>query len=80
MYIDGKEVAKELKALRARSGYSGEEVASKIGIHANSLYKYEKDASRLSMDIFEKLLRVYNVDEVMFFSNVHKFINNNSQK
>lgn len=77
MYVDGKEIGKELKALRARSGLSGEDVAEKVGVHINSLYKYERDASKLNLDVFEKLLRVYNVDEVMFFRTVREFSNQN---
>ena len=42
MFISGKSVADELRTLRDRKNLTAEEVSKTIGIHPNTLYKYEK--------------------------------------
>lgn len=73
MYIDGITIGRELKSIRVRNGLSGEDVARKIGVHINSLYKYERDASKMNISTFEKLLRAYNIDEITFFKTIREY-------
>jgi transcriptional regulator with XRE-family HTH domain len=54
MKIDGKIVGSELRSLRMKKRLSAEDVCDNVGIHVNSLYKYEKDASLLKFETLEK--------------------------
>lgn len=67
MKIDGKLVAKELKSLRIKNGYTIEDICKNIGINRTTAYKYERDASDMKWKIFEKMLKFYNIDETIFF-------------
>lgn len=73
MYIDGKLVAEELKSIRTRKGLSIKQVSEDIGIHFNSLSKYEKNADDMQLNILEKLLAYYNIDELIFFKVIREY-------
>ena len=70
MKIDGKTVANELRSLRAKKRVSADDICEKVGIHSNSLYRYENDASLLRMDILMKILDYYDTDVYIFFKNI----------
>lgn len=63
-------IAKELKIIRIRNNLELEEVAQKIGINRETLRRYEKESSGLSVERLEELLNFYNVDKAIFFENV----------
>ena len=73
MHIDSKLVAEELRSIRAKKKKTIEEVSNSIGIHFNTLSKYEKDASTMPLDTFEKLLNYYGIDEIIFFKIIREY-------
>lgn len=56
-----------LRALRANYDLSSSEVAKAIGIHHQTLLKYEKDSTKIPMDLLDKLANYYNVDKNFIF-------------
>lgn len=76
MNIDSKSVANELAGLRAKQHKTLKEAAEGIGIHHNTLANYEKDASKMSLDLLEKILKFYEVDELIFFRNIREYNHN----
>lgn len=76
MYLDGVLIAKELKALREKRNKTSQEASDDLGIHLNTLYKYEKDASGMSLELLEKALKYYNVDELIFFKVIREYNHN----
>jgi transcriptional regulator with XRE-family HTH domain len=73
MNIDCLLVAQELKSLRSKCNKSLEEVSNSIGIHLNTLSKYEKNASDMNLGLLEKLLEYYEVDELIFFKVIREY-------
>lgn len=63
-----------LEAARKNAGYTQKEVADKIGIHNQTVSKYENDSSKIPFDLMEKLCNLYGVtkDEVFFGKKVRK--------
>lgn len=51
-----------LKAARVNAGYTQKQVANIIGINYQTLGKYEKDSSNISLKILNELITLYNVD------------------
>lgn len=50
-----------LKALRVNYGLTAEEVSRKISIHHQTLLKYEKNSSKIPMDLLSRLATLYGV-------------------
>ena len=73
MYIDGKLVGEEIKSLRTKKGLTIEKVSSDLGIHFNTLSKYEKDASDMQLSMLEKILDYYSIDELIFFKVIREY-------
>lgn len=67
MKIDGKIVGMELRALRVKNGLSAEEVCKNLDIDTSTLYKFERDASKIRLGILEQLLNFYGIDTFIFF-------------
>lgn len=63
-------IARELKAIRVRENLRMEDVASNVGIALETLRRYEKDASKITVGFLTKLLEFYHVDDYYFFTNV----------
>ena len=63
MYLDPKLIAKELKSLRTKN----------LGVHFNTLSKYEKDATDMKLSLFGKLLKYYGIDELIFFKVIREY-------
>lgn len=76
MYLDGVLIAKELRALREKRNKSSIEASNDLGIHLNTLYKYEKDASTMSLELLEKALKYYDMDELIFFKIIREYNHN----
>nr|DAX96761.1 MAG TPA: Helix-turn-helix XRE-family like protein [Caudoviricetes sp.] len=51
-----------LRAIRTNYSLTAKEVAEKIGIHQQTLLKYEHDSSKIPMDLLTKLADFYKVD------------------
>jgi transcriptional regulator with XRE-family HTH domain len=73
MNIDCKLIGKELKSLRIKQNKSKEKASEDLGIHFNTLNKYEKDASDMSLKLLEKTLDYYGIDELIFFKMIREY-------
>lgn len=76
MYIDGKLIAEEIKSLRTKKNLTIEKASNDLGMHFNTLSKYEKDASDMQLGTLEKILNYYNVDELIFFKVIREYNHN----
>lgn len=76
MYINGKLVGEELKSLRVKKNLSLEQVSQELSIHFNTLSKYEKDASDMQLGTLEKILNLYQIDELIFFKIIREYNHN----
>ncbi|HER0935494.1 MULTISPECIES: helix-turn-helix domain-containing protein [Streptococcus] len=56
-----------LRALRVNNNLSAKEAAKKIGIHHQTLLKYEHDSSRIPLDLLHKLANLYQIDPNFIF-------------
>ncbi len=56
-----------LRALRVNIGLTAKEVADVVGVHQQTLLKYENDSSRIRTDLLAKLAEFYNVDQDNIF-------------
>lgn len=77
MHLNSKLIAEELKSLRIKKNKTVEEASNDLGIHFNTLSKYEKDASDMQLGMFEKILSYYNVDELIFFKVIREYNHSN---
>lgn len=66
-----------LRALRINYSLSAKEVADKLGIHQQTLLKYEHDSSKIPMDLLDKLARLYNVEKDFIFLGKKYELNHN---
>lgn len=76
--IDGRLIGNELRLLRNKVQKTAEEVSSDMNIHQNTLYKYERDATDLPLGLFQKMLKYYDINEIIFFNNIRDY--NHSKK
>lgn len=58
-----------LKKLRERDGFSQEELADKLGVSRQTIYKYESGENKLSLDSVEKLSKIFDVDYACLIDN-----------
>lgn len=73
MYLDSISIGQELKSLRNKKNKSIEEVSNDLGIHFNTLSKYEKDAHDMQLGMLEKMLAYYGIDELIFFKVIREY-------
>lgn len=52
-----------LKALRVNAGLTAKEVADMIGIHQQTLLKYERDSMDIRVDLLAQLAELYRVNQ-----------------
>lgn len=76
MYLNSVMIGRELKSLRDRRDKSIEEVSSDLGIHYNTLSKYEKDAKDMQLGMLAKILDYYGIDELIFFKFIREYNHN----
>lgn len=50
-----------LKAARVNAGLTSKEAAEAVGVHYQTLTKYEKDSSDISFSLLEELSNLYQV-------------------
>lgn len=73
MEFDGKKIGMELRALRVKNKISVDEICEKLDIHECTLYKCERDASRIRLGTLEKLLKFYGINTFIFFELVSEY-------
>ncbi|HEM5467698.1 helix-turn-helix transcriptional regulator [Streptococcus suis] len=52
-----------LKALRVNTGLTAKEVADIVGIHQQTLLKYERDSMDIRVDLLAQLAELYRVNQ-----------------
>lgn len=50
-----------LRALRVNNGYTLETASDLLGISVDTLSKYERGKSKISIDVINKILQLYHV-------------------
>lgn len=66
-----------LRAARVNCGYSQQEAAKLLGIHYQTLSKWENDSSDMPMSAISKASDVYHISaNNIFFGNENEFIRN----
>lgn len=70
-------IGKELEIIRLRCNKSIRDVASDLNLNQETIRRYEKNASGLSVSRLNELLKYYNVDITIFFSNIREYNHNN---
>ena len=63
-------IGRELKVVRIRNNLKIEDVAKNLNINRETLRRYEKNSSGLSVERLEELLNFYKIDKRIFFENV----------
>ncbi len=66
-----KIISAKLKGLRAEKGFSLEEMAEKIGVHRETLRKYENNPSAIEIGMLLKMLNIYDVETTYFFELIY---------
>ena len=66
-----KIISAKLKGLRAEKGFSLEEMAEKIGVHRETLRKYENNPSTIEIGMLLKMLNIYDVETTYFFELIY---------
>ena len=64
-------ISDELRSIRAKKNLSIEEVALKSGINKDTISRYERNSVSMNLDILEKLLKFYEIDFNIFFTNIY---------
>ncbi|HEL1773278.1 TPA: helix-turn-helix transcriptional regulator [Streptococcus suis] len=52
-----------LKALRVNAGLTAKEVADMVGVHQQTLLKYERDSMDIRVDLLAQLAELYRVNQ-----------------
>lgn len=64
-----------LEAARTNAGYKRKEAARLLGVHYDTLYKYERDSSKVSFSLIEQVEELYKVNrKYIFFGDKFEFI------
>lgn len=63
-------VAKELKAIRVKKDLSIEDIAKINNVSTETIRRYEKGETNITIEFLEKMLTIYNVDISIFFRNI----------
>ena len=71
--MNGFLIAEELKSLRIKKNKTIAEVSNDLGIHYNTLSKYEKDSTDMKLGLLINLLDYYNVDAILFFKIIREY-------
>ena len=64
-------ISKKLKGLRAENSYSLDDVANRIGLHRETVRRYENNPYIMSIDILLKILELYQVNVNVFFEEIY---------
>lgn len=64
-----------LKAARVNAGLSAVNVAELVGVHHQTIHKYEKDSSNIPFSLLDKLCNIYQIpSENIFLGNKYDLI------
>ncbi|WP_373807948.1 helix-turn-helix transcriptional regulator [Jeotgalibaca porci] len=64
-----------LKAARINAGLNSKEAAELAGVHHQTLSKYEKDSSDISVSLLDKLCDIYQIpQDNIFLGNQYELI------
>lgn len=66
-----------LRALRVNYNLTAEEVAKKLGIHQQTLLKYENDSSKIPVSLLNDLANFYEVEIDFIFLGKKYDLNHN---
>ena len=66
-----KNISAKLKGLRAEKGFSLEEMAENIGVHRETLRKYENNTSSIEIGTLLKMLNIYDIETTYFFELIY---------
>ena len=66
-----KKISAKLKGLRAEKGFSLEEMAEKIGVHRETLRKYENNPLIIEIGILLNMLNIYDIETTYFFDLIY---------
>lgn len=70
-----------LKSARVNSGLSSKKAAELLGIHFQTLLKYEKDSTDISISLLEKMCILYQIPEdYIFLGKEYELIRNLEKK
>ena len=75
-----KNISAKLKGLRAEKGFSLEEMAEKIGVHRETLRKYENNPSSIEIGTLLKMLNIYDIETTYFFELIYGKMPNVKEK
>ena len=71
-------ISEELRSIRAAKKISIENVAIKSNVNKDTISRYENNSVSMQIDTLEKLLKFYEIDFDIFFTNIyakkHKYI------
>jgi DNA-binding XRE family transcriptional regulator len=66
-FVDGKQIANNIKAERNRADIVIEDVCKELNISRPTYISYEKDASNVKTSTLIELAKMFNCDINMFF-------------
>lgn len=75
-----KDIAIELRSLRAKKKISLEQLSKYVNIGKDTLCRYESEKYSIPFENLEKILNFYNINLVIFFTNVYDSLKNKNNK
>ena len=66
-----KLISIKLKTLRIENKMSLEDVSKKIGLHRETIRRYENNSACISIDNLLLLLNIYHIDASIFFEQLY---------
>lgn len=73
-------ISDELRSIRAGKKISIEKVAEESKVNKDTISRYENNLVSMQIDILEKLLKFYEVDFDIFFTNIYAKKHKNIKK
>ena len=73
MKIDTKIISQELKVLRTKNNVTQKELADFLGVHQNTIRKYETDSEDMNLSLLHKWLSKFGIDEIIFFTIIREY-------
>ena len=64
-------ISTKLKGLRAENSLTLDEVGKQLKLHRETVRRYENNPKIMSIDIFIKLLSVYQKNVIVFFDEIY---------
>ena len=64
-------ISAELRSIRAFKHLSIESVANATNVNKDTISRYENNLTSMQIDVLEKLLKFYEIDFNIFFTNIY---------